>query len=248
MAPGAGYKRALALHRSGDLDEASACYRAVLASEPAHSGALHLLGVIEGQRGRYAEAVALIEQAIGVDANIAAHANLGHARQALGDLVDALLSYQRALALQPTHRIALMGKGRTCRLLGRLTDALSAYEAALDLDPDCHESLMIQRQSGATDPRRRALCRHLADASGSRPDCRGGDRRYVPGAVLRRECPHVAVERQHSAVPALLQARGNSPTAVSTQVRHQGARQAVRPLWKRSDHVDTVDAGRGQHS
>ena len=143
MEPEPDYERGLGLHRSGDLDGAAACYRAVLASEPTHFGALHLLGVIEGQRGRYAEAAALIEQAIDVDAHVAAaHANLGHARQALGDLLEALISYQRALALQPTHRIALMGKARTCRLLGRLTDALSGYEAALDLEPDCTESLM----------------------------------------------------------------------------------------------------------
>jgi hypothetical protein len=65
-------ERALALHRGGQLGEAAALYREVLASEPAHFGALHLLGVIEGQRSRYAEAVALIEHAIRVDSGVAA--------------------------------------------------------------------------------------------------------------------------------------------------------------------------------
>ena len=137
------HERAIALHRGGQLGEAEALYREVLASEPAHFGALHLLGVIEAQRGRYAEAVVLIEQAIRIDPRVAAaHANLGNAECALGFFDKALASYQRALTLQPVHRFALMGQGKASRSLGRLTDALASYEAALDIDPDCSESLM----------------------------------------------------------------------------------------------------------
>ena len=55
------YDDALALHRSGRLDEANAAYRALLADEPANAGVLHLLGVVEGQCGRYTQAVQLIE-------------------------------------------------------------------------------------------------------------------------------------------------------------------------------------------
>jgi predicted TPR repeat methyltransferase len=137
------YERALALHRGGQLGDAAALYREVLASEPAHFGALHLLGVIEGQRDRYAEAVVLIEQAIRVDPGVAAaHANLGNAECALGFFEKALTSYQQALTLEPGHRWALMGHGKASRSLGRLTDALASYEAALAIDPDCSESLM----------------------------------------------------------------------------------------------------------
>jgi predicted TPR repeat methyltransferase len=136
------YERALALHRAGQLGEADALYREVLTSDPAHFGALHLLGVIEAQRGRYAEAVPLIEQAIRVDPGVAAaHANLGNAECALGLLEKALASYQRALTLQPGHRWALMGQGKVCWSLGRLTEALASYEAALDIEPACSESL-----------------------------------------------------------------------------------------------------------
>jgi predicted TPR repeat methyltransferase len=139
------YERALALHRGGQLGDAAALYREVLASDSTHFGALHLLGVIEAQRGRYNEAVVLIEQAIRVDPDVAAaHANLGNAECALGFFEKALVSYQRALALQPGHRWALMGQGKASWSLGRLTDALASYEAALDIDPDCSESLMAR--------------------------------------------------------------------------------------------------------
>jgi len=137
------YERALALHRSGHLDDAAALYREVLAREPSHFGSLHLLGVIAGQCSRYAEAVALIEQAIRVDPNVAAaHANIGNAQLALGFFDKAVTSYQRALALQPAHRQALMGQGKALWSLGQLTDALASYDAALEIEPDCGESLM----------------------------------------------------------------------------------------------------------
>ena len=139
------YERALALHRGGQLGEAAALYREVLASEPGHFGALHLLGVIEAQRGRYAEAVVLIEQAIRIDPGVAAaHADLGNAECALGFFDKALTSYERALTLQPGHQWALMGQGKARSSLGRLTDALASYEAALDIEPDCSESLMCR--------------------------------------------------------------------------------------------------------
>jgi predicted TPR repeat methyltransferase len=137
------YEEALALHRGGRLDDAVALYHEVLAEQPAHFGALHLLGVVEGQRSHYADAVVWIEQALRVDPGVAAaHANLGNAQHALGLFDEALASYERALALQPGHRTALMGRGKACWSLGRLTDALSSYDAALKIDPDCAESLM----------------------------------------------------------------------------------------------------------
>jgi predicted TPR repeat methyltransferase len=137
------YERALALHHGGHLDEAAALYREVLAREPSHFGSLHLLGVIAGQRSRYAEAIALIEQAIRVDPDVAAaHANIGNAQLALGCFDTAITSYQRALALQPAHRAALMGQGKALWSLGRLTEALASYDAALEVEPECSESLM----------------------------------------------------------------------------------------------------------
>jgi predicted TPR repeat methyltransferase len=137
------YEQAAALHRGGHPGEAETLYREVLADEPSHFGALHLLGVIAGQGCRYAEARGLIEQAIRVDSRVAAaHVNLGHAHYALGFLGEALASYERALVLQPAYRLALMGRGKTCWALGRLTDALASYDAALDIEPDCGESQM----------------------------------------------------------------------------------------------------------
>lgn len=164
----ATHERALALHRDGRLDEAAALYGEVLAGEPAHFGALHLLGVVHGQRGRYAQALDLIGQAIAVDARVAsAHAHLGNAQHALGMFDDALASYDRALALTPRHRQALVGRGKALCSLHRFTDALVSYEAALDIEPECSESLMNRgdillaigrRSEGEASLRRAAAC------------------------------------------------------------------------------------------
>ena len=57
---GAGLKH----HQAGRLADAGACYRRVLAAQPDHADALHLLGVIAHQAGRHDLAVELISQAI----------------------------------------------------------------------------------------------------------------------------------------------------------------------------------------
>jgi len=144
-AVGGPYEQAVALHRGGQLEQAAALYRDVLATDPEHAGALHLLGVIAGQDGRYAEAAVLIERAIARDACVAAaHANLGNVQIGLSEFDRALESYDRALALQPDHRQALEGRGRACSVLGRPVEALEAYERALDLDPGCGESWLCR--------------------------------------------------------------------------------------------------------
>ena len=170
------YAHAVALHRSGHLDEAAGIYREVLAGEPAHVGALHLLGVVDAQRERYENAASLIEQAIAIDPGLAAaHANLGNVWIALGFLGKALESYDRALALQPDDTQSLMGTGKAYRLLGQLTDALDNYDAALRLDPTCGESLMCRgdilltigrTDEGVASLRRAVECGADADAIG----------------------------------------------------------------------------------
>ena len=58
---------AIKLHQQGQIEEAEAAYRQILAAEPDHAGALHLLGVIRQQQGRHEEALELIGRAISVN-------------------------------------------------------------------------------------------------------------------------------------------------------------------------------------
>ena len=80
---------ALAHHQAGRLAEAEQIYRQVLAADPRHAPALHLLGLVALQAGRADVAVEFISQAIRIDGGQAAyHANLGEAYRGLGRLDD----------------------------------------------------------------------------------------------------------------------------------------------------------------
>jgi tetratricopeptide (TPR) repeat protein len=129
--------RGLAHHRAGHLQKAEAIYRAVLARQPAHADALHLLGVLAHQRGAHAEAVTLIDRAIQVAPRTATyHVNRGEALRALGWLDDAIVAYQEALALKPDYALAHSNLGLALQDLGDAAAAESAYRRALALVAD----------------------------------------------------------------------------------------------------------------
>ena len=130
------------MHQRGQLNEADALYRQVLKVLPQHFDALHMLGVLEAQRGNPQAAVDLIGRAIKVDGrNPAAHNNRGNALRALGRHKEALASFDKALTLRPDYPEALNNRGNALRDLGRAREALVSYDKALALRPDNLESL-----------------------------------------------------------------------------------------------------------
>ena len=152
-------KEAVALHQSGQLQQAEAMYRQVLQTNPHQFDALHLLGVIAKQRGTPQAALDWFRQAIRVDNRQAiAHGNLGVVLQELGLTQEALESYERALQLKPDYAMALNNRGNALRSLGRLDDALLSYAAALQIQPHYAEALYnrgIALQSAGRDPQAR---------------------------------------------------------------------------------------------
>ena len=69
---------AIQQHQAGRLQAAEHIYRQILAFEPDHPDALHLLGVIAHQVGKHEDAVEYIGRAIRFQGNAAAfHSNLG---------------------------------------------------------------------------------------------------------------------------------------------------------------------------
>src|SRR6266550_7127689 len=60
---GADLQTGIAHHQAGRLDEAEALYRKLLDVVPDHPRALHLLGIIETERGRPERGVKLIGRA-----------------------------------------------------------------------------------------------------------------------------------------------------------------------------------------
>jgi len=130
------FEQALALHRSGDLAGAEALYRAILARDPAHADALHLLGVALHQQGRNQEALGLIDQALARRSSAAAHSNRAAVLFAMGRLEDALDSHDQALRQAPDLPQTHANKGEVLLALSRHADALASYDRSLGLRGD----------------------------------------------------------------------------------------------------------------
>ena len=95
MTSAAAFQNAIQLHQAGRLAEAEAIYRQILAAEPRHADALHLLGVIALQVGRndlaadwFCQAVALTPDAPDF------HSNLGEAYRKIGRADEAIAAYR----------------------------------------------------------------------------------------------------------------------------------------------------------
>jgi len=129
-------------HRQGRLGEAADLYRRVLARQPSHADALHLLGLLEHGRGRHSEALPLIERAIAAQGGIAAfHIAHGSVLTALGQPDSAEQALGRALAIDPAHPEALNALGNLRLAAGDAVAAVEAYRQALAARPDYAEAL-----------------------------------------------------------------------------------------------------------
>jgi len=88
--------------QAGRLAEAEACYRRVLAVQPDHADALHLLGVVAHQARRSDLAVELIGRAIERNGrNPFCFSNLGVVLKDQGKLDGAISAYRQAIRFKP---------------------------------------------------------------------------------------------------------------------------------------------------
>ena len=130
-------QQAMQAHGAGRLDTARGLYQQLLAADPRHPDALHLLGVLEAQQGRLERAAELIGEAIASRPDEAMfHNNMGNVQIERGQAAEAEASYVRAIALDPARLDALNNLGV---LLGRRGDAAGAerlLQRVLELAPD----------------------------------------------------------------------------------------------------------------
>lgn len=127
---------ALEHHRSGRAAEAAAAYRQMLARQPNHADALHLLGVLEGQSGRRESAIELIRRAIAFEPHFPAyHNNLGNLLREARRYDEAVAAYREAIRLRPDHAEACNNLGNVLSDAGDLGAAISAYRRAVELKP-----------------------------------------------------------------------------------------------------------------
>ena len=134
-------------HQAGRLAEAERIYRQVLAQQPNHADALHMLGMLAGQTGQLDAAEDLIRRAIRLKPDYAeAYNNLGNALKGKRRLDEAIAAYRQAIALRPNFAEAHSNLGNSLRDKGQLDEAIAAYRQAIALNPnyaDDHHNLAI---------------------------------------------------------------------------------------------------------
>jgi len=127
---------AVRLHTGGQLEQAAALYRQVLAADPNSPDALHLLGMVALQQGQAKTAAELIRKAIALqDGEASYHFHLALALQTLNDMQGAVTNYQRALELKPNDPDIHNNMGNALAALNRPEEAVGAFRRALALQP-----------------------------------------------------------------------------------------------------------------
>jgi tetratricopeptide (TPR) repeat protein len=123
-------EKAIRLHQEGQLDDAAALYRKILASDRDHADAVHLLGVIAQQQGRAPEAIEFIERALTRQPrNAVFHSNLALALRAMGRLSEAVQHLRQAVRLDPTYLAAGKNLATVLHELGHFDEAEQALAA-----------------------------------------------------------------------------------------------------------------------
>ncbi|HSI13653.1 MAG TPA: tetratricopeptide repeat protein [Chthoniobacter sp.] len=124
---------ALQHHEAGRLREAEVIYRQILAVQPDHAEAHHLLGVIAHHCGQNEAAAELIQSAINLGLDGAAvRSNLGEAFRGLGRLDEAIAAYGRALEIDPQFSAAHYNLGLVLKARGQTGEAVEAFRRAIE--------------------------------------------------------------------------------------------------------------------
>ncbi len=130
-------ERAGALQQAGDVAAAERCYKEILVAEPRQFDALHSLGVLEAQRGRYEEALHLVAQALKIEPqSIPAKISYGNVLKSLNRHLQALAICNEILEVEPDSALALYNRGNVLLELDRFDEALNDYDRVMALMPD----------------------------------------------------------------------------------------------------------------
>ena len=140
--------QAMAQQRAGHLAEAESLYRLVIAREPNHAEALHMLGVLAcSEQGDATKGLELVRRAIAADPRAAmAWCTLGQILAATGNPQDAAAAFQRCLALQPDPSVigdVAFALARCLHTAGRNEEAIAASNQVLNIRPDHVDALIL---------------------------------------------------------------------------------------------------------
>jgi tetratricopeptide (TPR) repeat protein len=224
------FESALTAHRSGQLDQAEQAYREIIATQPRHADALHLLGLLVEQRGDAHEAERLIRAAVGVREDAVYLANLANLLADTGRAHEAETMLKRAIDLSPSYALAHYNLGTLLTDLGRTDDAEAALERAVSCDPGLRAAWTnlgdLRQRAGRNDDAIDAYrtARNLDPANAF-------VQRNLGVALLRARRPEAALEALREAValdPSYVDAYSNLSAALAKLLRAGEAEAACR--------------------
>jgi len=147
-------RRAWTAFASGRISEAEFSCRLALGADKKNFDALHLMGLIELQRGRLDAAEQLVREALRTKGrSAAALCNLSVILQHQDHYEEALINLDKALRIEATNLTALNNKGHVLWRLKRPEEALEFLNRALSLKPDYADAL-VNRGNVLTDLKR----------------------------------------------------------------------------------------------
>ena len=131
------FQQGLAHHQQGELEEAKVAYERMLALQPGHADALHMLGAMALQSGKHALAAQFISVAVANNPlNASAHFNLGLAFKALQRYEEAIVSFSQTIAIQPDYAQAWNNRGVLLQDQLRWDEAAQSYAGAIAAQPE----------------------------------------------------------------------------------------------------------------
>jgi tetratricopeptide (TPR) repeat protein len=142
--------QAKSYHRSGQLRDAEQLYRQVLAADPAHPEARHLLEMALSQQGR-GDDLGPIPQPRDCLAEAVSHNNQSILLKDLGRLDEAAIALRRAIELKPNYVDAHVNLGVVLATQEKYPEAENCCRRALELFPDhvkalCNLGVVLLRQ------------------------------------------------------------------------------------------------------
>jgi Flp pilus assembly protein TadD len=130
------YELALQLYRAGQLQEAQAVLRRILAQQPNHFDALALAAMLAQRTGNSNEAIDLLTRAASLRGDLPeTHYNLANALKSAGRLDQAIQSYRRAISLRPEFAEALFNLANALRAAGLQVEAIDTYRRTIAVRP-----------------------------------------------------------------------------------------------------------------
>jgi tetratricopeptide (TPR) repeat protein len=227
-------------HQAGELVQAEAGYRAILARDRRHARALYYLGIISAHTGRFDAARDLIGQAAALDPrNAELRYNLAAAHHGAGRLDDAIAEYRQALALKSRYAEAHMNLGNALAARDDAAGAVACYDAVVALDPasaaahynaanvlartgDLDAATARYRQAIALQPNLAEAHNNLGNVLRSRDQAADAEAAYRRALALRPDYADA-----HNNLGTILVARGAAEEAIS----HYQAAVRARPAF-----------------